>query len=458
MKHRINYISIFLVVFTLVLGTSCKKTFFTEANNNPNSPDSSSIVPSVLLSTVEGNLAYTQGGDLSRYTSLITQQTNGASRQAQGYYGYVFTSVDFDSPWGNLYTSVFENNKKLLSLSEAKGDNAYSGISRILMAYSLQVAVDLWGSIPYSSAFQGSNNLQPVFDNDKVLYDTITNLLNAGIVQLGKPNSGGDRSVPGIEDVIYGGNTGKWIKFAHAIKARLAIHQSKSNPAMASTALKEAALSFSQNTDNAQYIFGTTETSANPWYQFNEQRGDIGFGISTLGTVMLADHDPRFTAFMDTTNQDVNQVGMGPYYGNISSPVEFITYDEILFIKAEATLRSTGNIALAQNYYDSAILMNMNKLGVAAVDGASYIAVKGVLPTTSANAAIAQVASEEFVALYLNPEAFAVWRRTGVPSLTPTSGTNIPRRFLYPQTEYSYNSGHVPASTTLFSPKIFWDN
>jgi hypothetical protein len=454
MENFKNSIIICAVLMSIVLGPSCKKTFFSDVNVNTNAPAPSSIVPSVMLSTVEGTLAYTQGGDISRFTSLITQQTLGAARQVQGYYQYTFTSVDFDGAWGNLYTSVMENNRTLMNISDAKGDNAYSGISRVLMAYSLQLAVDSWGSVPYSDGFKGAGNLQPKYDNDKALYDTIANLLNTAITQLSNSNKGPD--VPGVEDVMYSGSLARWIKFAHAIKARLFIHQSKGSAAMAASALNEIALSFSSNSDNAVYTFGSTETSANPWYQFNEQRADIVFDGSPLGVKMQAKNDPRFLIYTDPGFNDVNGVGIGSYYGDISAPVEFITYDELLFMKAEATLTSGGSMAAAQAIYQAAITANMQKLGVGAGDIASYLAANGILPAGNANA-IAKIATEEYTALYLNPEAWTVWRRTGSPALTPVTGANVPRRFLYPQTEYSYNKANV-ASSTLFTPKVFWDN
>ena len=234
------------------------------------------------------------------------------------------------------------------------------------------------------------------------------------------------------------------------------IHQSKGNAAMATSALAEIALSFTSNADNAQYTFGSTETSAAPWYQFNEQRADIVFDASPLGEKMLADGDPRYDVFIDSSFGDVNGVGMGAYYGEGNSPVEFITYDELLFMKAEATITSGGTVTAAQAFYSAAITANMTKLGVDAGDITTYLAAKGTLPAGSA-AAIAQIASEEYVALYLNPEAFTLWRRTGSPALSPISGANVPRRFLYPQSEYSYNKTNV-ATSTLFSPKVFWDN
>jgi hypothetical protein len=447
-------IPVFLFIIVSFLGVSCKKSFFTDVNVNINAPDEGSIVPNVLLSSVEGTLGYTQGGDFSRYTSLLTQQTTSKSRQAGAYYQYIFTSVDFDSPWGNMYTSVMENNKTLMQIADSKGNNRYSGISRVLMAYTLQMGVDMWGSLPYSDAFQGATKLQSKFDTDKDLYDTINNMLTLAITQLSSSSPGA--RLPGSEDIIYGGSAAKWIKFAHAIKARLYIHQSKGVPAMANSALAEIAQSFTSNADNARYIFGSTETSANPWYQFNEQRGDISFTDSWMVKKMVAANDPRYLIYSDTSFKDVNVVGMGSYYGSVNSPVEFITYDELLFMKAEATLTATGDVTTAQLAYDSAIQKNMQKLGVSPANIASYLAANGVLPVTAA-AAIAQVSAQEYMALYLNPEAFTLWRRTNSPALTPITGSSVPRRFLYPQTEYSYNSANVPASATLFAPKVFWD-
>jgi hypothetical protein len=138
--------------------------------------------------------------------------------------------------------------------------------------------------------------------------------------------------------------------------------------------------------------------------------------------------------------------------------VELITYDELLFMSAEATLRASGNMPAAQTLFQSAITANMTKLGVSQSAITTYIAANGTLAGTT-DAAIATVASEEYIALFLNPETWVLWRRTGSPSLTTTApGNDIPRRLLYPQTEINFNGANVPSNVTLYSPKLFWDN
>jgi hypothetical protein len=447
----IRSIIIISAAFTALLTTSCKKSFFTEVNNNPNSP--AAVTPSSLLSTVEGSLAYTQGGEMSRFTSMLTQQTLGAARQAQGYYNYTFTTQDFDPLWGNLYSQTMENNYLLMQQADENGYHAYSGISRIIMAYSLQITVDNWGDVPYSEAFKGVDNFHPAYDEETTLYGTISSLVDDGIAEITNADLG--VLVPGGEDFIYNGDLSKWEKFAHGIKARLAIHQSKTDPSQAQVALDEIALSLTSNDDNAQYIFGSTETSANPWYQFNEQRGDISFASSTLAVELTALNDPRYPIFIDDAG-DPDGLGLAAYYGSINSPVEFIVYDELEFMEAEAILRTSGDIASAQEAYQEGITANMEKLGVAESDITTYLTANGTLPST-VDEAIKQVAFQAWIALYLNPEAFNTYRRTDSPELVPVAGDQVPRRFLYPQTEYSYNADHVPAST-LYTPKLFWDN
>jgi len=458
--NKIKNILLWAPLF-LLMG-SCKKSYYDFVNQDPNVLNT--VSPSLLLPTVQTGLGYTVGGDVSRTTSLAMQQTFGANSQMAAFYIYGYNPGAFDQMWADLYTTTMENDFTLMQIADKGGYNAYSGISRILMAYSLQVTVDCWGAIPYSKAFQGNvsgGSIQPAYDTDKGLYDTIASLVDVGIAKLTATDAG--RIVPAADDMMYGGVAANWVKFGHAIKARLYIHQSKGNTTMASKALSEIALSFTANADNAVYIFGTAETAANPWYQFNRDRaGNINYSTATLATMLTQLNDPRYGIYLDSAHENSGVItgghygGLNSYYGAVNSPVEFITYDELLFMKAEATISSGGTVVTAQPFYTAAITANMNKLGVPAGTITTYLAAHGTLPVTT-TAAIAQIATQEYLALYLNPEAWSTWRRTGSPTLTPTSGANIPRRLEYPQTEYDLNTAHVPAST-LFTPKLFWDN
>src|SRR5664279_6443249 len=117
-----NKISFTIFIGLLILFTgACKKSFFTDVNINPNTPNE--VAPNLILTTSEAALGYTKGGDLSRFTSLITQQVFGANSQSQSYYSYGLNPGTFDNLWPDLYTSVIINIDTLKNLADQKAYN-----------------------------------------------------------------------------------------------------------------------------------------------------------------------------------------------------------------------------------------------------------------------------------------------------------------------------------------------
>ena len=492
MKTLNKYIAGVSVVGLLLTAVSCSKDFYTNKNINPNAP--SSVLPNVLLTPIEVSLAYAQGGDMSRFTSMFDQQTAGVSRQSAAYYQYIFTNQDPETMWDNMYTADMENDYNLMQICVNSGGkyNAYQGITEALMAYNLQVMVDCWGNIPYTQAFQGAANLKPAYDKDATLYADAEALCYKAIADLN--NTANDVLSPGGDDQIYGGNTTSWSAFAHAVLARLFIHQSQTgggSAAMADSALAHATAAGTLGFTDALVPFGVGATNNSPNYQFYTQRGDISYtfadgSFSSDGFffgMLSSTNDPRKFYLVDSADESVFNY-LNSYYQEANSPVELICADEVFFIGAEATLRAGGSPATAQTAYQAGITANMNKLSsnpavysgnpngisgpITAGQIATYIAVNGNLSPIM-DSALAQIANQEYIALYMNPEAWTLWRRTtkipgfanGSPALSPIAGpfqsNGIPRRFIYPQSELNLNSGNVPAATQ-WSPRVFWDN
>ncbi len=481
MRTLNKYIAGISTAAVLLTAMSCSKSFYTDKNVNPNAP--TSVLPKVLLTPIEVSLAYTQGGDMTRFTGMFAQQTTGVSRQSAAYYEYIFTNQDPEAMWDNMYTADMYNDYHLMQVCSSGTYNGYKGITEVLMAYSLQVMVDCWGKVPYSTALQGAANVYPTYDDDKVLYGKVITLCNQGIADFN--NSTNDVLLPSSDDVVYNGDLSLWTKFAHAIMARIYIHQAQTgggNAAMADSALAHVALSFTSNSDNAQVMFGSAATNNSPNYQFYTQRGDISYTYDATYSVdgnffqLLSNlNDPRKYDIIDSADESVGNY-LNSYYQEDNSPVEFICYDEMMFTAAEAILRTTGNFANAAIAYNNGIAANMAKVssnpavGPAISNGqiATYQAANP-LPITSVNDALAQNYLQEYIAEYMNPEAWTTWRRScavtgypnGNPALSPVSGPyqsdGIPRRFLYPQSELNLNGANVP-SATQWSPKVFWDN
>lgn len=427
--------------------SSCTK--LEDINKNPN--DADDVPPSLLLPSIQDAIAFNQGGDVERFVSLFTQHIHGASRQFVVFDQYSFTEDDVDNLWRfNLYGGPLNDLHILMQKADAEGYTTYGAVARILMAYGLGITTDLWGDIPYSEAFRLSDNIQPKFDTQQEIYTTIQTLLDEAIIAL----DAGDVSPiqPGSDDLMYGGDAAGWRKFAVGLKARFHLHLTKVDANAATKALDALSMGgLESNADNAQFVFGTTETSSNPWYQYIQERDDISYTGFLLDT-MAALNDPRLDKYIGSDGYPTAAIA------GISAPVTFFTYAEQKFIEAEARQR-TGDDAGAQAAFRDAIRASMSQWGVNPGDAAIYILANGDL-SGSTEQRIAQIVFQKYLANFLKLEAFNDWRRTNVPALQPNPGavlTEIPRRFVYPQSERQYNPQNCPQNSSMLIPRLWWD-
>lgn len=153
-------------------------------------------------------------------------------------------------------------------------------------------------------------------------------------------------------------------------------------------------------------------------------------------------------------------------------PQFVVTSVEASFLVAEATARGwiSGD---AQTAYRAAVTESFSWLGVpsAAAAATTYLdnlSPKIAWPTSGLLAdKLAVIAWQKYFALN-GINALETWcdvRRLKVvsPALSVASerGSNpLPRRLLYPTSEYSYNTENVSAQGTIsqFTSKVFWDN
>ena len=439
------FIKISGVLLVIVsLASSCKKTLFPAGiNTDPNASTKDRLLPNVLLPGAQYSIAYTVGGDVSRFTSVFIQSVRGSARQFKAYDQYVFTAQDFDNCWSNFYTQGLNDLFTLKELAAQKGYSHYSGIAKVLLAYHIGLATDLWGDVPYSQAFRGDSSvLEPKYDKQQDVYDSVFSLLSSAITDLGAAKG---LVEPGADDFIYGGTLSKWIKLAYSLEARFYLHLSKVDNTYADKALAAAAQGFASNSDNAAVPFFDDGTEANPWYQYVTQRGDISYDNGYLYQLMTAKSDPRLNSYFDLAGN-----GIGDAIGAYNAPVSLMTYSELMFIQAEAhSAKGDGQETTA---YNTAVTASFNALGL---DGTAYLTANPLIGADHATR-LPTIITQKYVALFSEPEPFMDWKRTGIPSLTPTTGANIPRRFIYVQAELDHNGKNVPSGLTLYS-KSWWD-
>jgi hypothetical protein len=157
---------------------------------------------------------------------------------------------------------------------------------------------------------------------------------------------------------------------------------------------------------------------------------------------------------------------IGTFFGYTpDAPSVLMSYWEVLFIRAEAAARG-WTTEVAATVYADAVRANMQWLGIADADIVTYLAQPAVVynPTTG----LTQIALQKWISLYAQgSEAFAEWRRTGYPGLTPgpnaiTEPRMVARRLTYPLIEQSLNKASHDAAVSRqggadIENRVWWD-
>jgi Starch-binding associating with outer membrane len=444
----------------IILGlSSCSLPWLDPAVNvSPNSPPDVPI--SVILAPSQVRLGYIMGGDVSRYTSLVTQHHRGVDRQHTGIWQFLLTESDVNNAWNGMYEGVMNDMARTIEKANAQNLPAYRGIARIEMAYCLGVASDLWNNIPYDQAFQGFNSASPRYQSQEQIYTTIQNLLDSAIIDLNNPNPGG--IVPGAaQDFVYRGVRANWVRAAWSLKARYHIHLTDINSmqsAQNALAAIQGNRGINANGVDCQVPFGTAPTENNPWFQFMAQRNDIRLGPQ-MCTMMNTLNDPRrpfYSQAQATLTDGVST--LGPLYAGQASPVPLITFAETKFIEAEAQL-ILGNNPAAKTAFTDAIRASLQRAGVSDANATAYIAQTSVVP--EGNVSLQNIIEQKYLALYSQVETYNDWRRTGFPVLSPTvvlpmaRQQDIPRRWPYPQDERLFNAS-FPGQVNI-TDRVGWD-
>ena len=432
-------------LFIALLFASCEGYFGDDANIDPDNP--TTVTPNVVLPQVQARLVYTYGGDFSRYLGLYTQHVDGINRQFAVLGQYGIQPVDVDNAWSNIYSGTLNSNLQLLNMARENGFNHYAGIALALESYAVMVATDSWGDIPYSDALQFAENgvYVPTFDKQETIYNQIfANLEEARTLLSGD----GGGSVPGSDDLFYKGDASKWIKFCNLLEARGRLHLSKVSGSAYSEVL--AALdrgAFDSAADDGGIKFGEPATENAPWYQYIEQRDDAEVGAYYVNLLTELD-DPRLATYgQPHTNAH-------PVWTK-DQRVNLLSFTEQAFIRAEALLE-TDKVA-AYEAYLAGINASMVEALITDEDAINSYIEQSSIGVGADNLTLENIITQKYIALYTDPEVFSDWRRTNFPTLPPNTGTQIPRRLPYAQTEINSNSNTPsPSDITIFS-RVWWD-
>jgi hypothetical protein len=414
-----------------------------------------------LLPAVQYISGYYTGTDHSRFQLQWSQQLAGVRGVHLTVDTYNMMPVHTQETWDFYYLTTYPNINLIIQHSNEINAPAYRGIARVMLALNLGWITDAWGDAPNQLALNYFQGLFAGYDDQSDIYIYLMEQLDLAVMDIDQAMAGVGL-IPGAqEDLIYGGDFQKWIKAAHALKLRflMRIAHQQNNYELVRLNIFPPVL-FSGNQDDMKYQFIDNQRNIFHYYETEVRNTRMGkFFVDKL----LETNDPRLPVFVRRSTANNEYVGSAPGQANFNasfigtqivsqqSPAFFMTYVEQKFIEAEV-LQRAGEQSAADLAFELAVKASLQKHGVSnPAWEAQHAEVE--------NVSLEQIINAKYIALFLNPEVWSDFRRTGYPQLTPYQDAEtpqIPRRFLYPATEISSNTQNVPPNVTIYT-RMWWD-
>jgi len=426
-------------------------------------------------------------------------------------------SKDGTPIWGTYFQSVIKNTNDVMTRTKDLPSRAnLFNMAKIFQSYAFMILTDEYGDIPYSEGGAGysSQKFFPKYDAQSAIYPKLIQDLTDAANAL---NTAGTVET---SDILYAGNVAKWKKFAYSLLLRAGMRIAKVD-ATKSTAAITAAINGGVILDNADNAYmrhdanymqplgstlnGTEAANfylAKPFVDQLKNTSDprlssiairyvgatsgpgqtVASGNTTaavqIGMPMGFDNGtivPRATAdglasFYDYSQADRRRIL------KTTSPVFFVTASQTNLLLAEARFKGIISTGTAAQYFADGIKAHMDQMATydagCAVAAAARDAFIAANPLT-AGTELQQINTQYWISSFLNgPEAFANFRRSGFPALTPNpygqpSNPDVPngtfiRRLTYPTSEQSVNTANFNEAVARqgadkLSTRIWWD-
>ena len=495
--------------------TSCTKNFDTQ-NTNPNAV--STATPGFVFTKAQydgmGAATGPYGGS-SMYLLQGTMQYTTSYNDVAGFGSkYVASQItQTNATFNAAYPD--EINEIGIVIKAVKSDPTKINLlaaARIWRAYCFSKITDLYGDVPYSQAGLGydSSVYKPAYDAQQAIYTDMLSELASAAASF-DPN----KTTFGAADLIYGGNTAQWQKFAYSLMLRLAMRLTKVDIASAQTwatkAIAGGVITADADIAKMPYLSSGQIINQNPmaynlWNSdYIAQNGSTNTEGGKYQDVWInylkSTNDPRLPIISIVYNNGVPDTTAGIQKGmpsNINNvrPANFVTYSEpnpktvlllgspqliftaaeSYFLLTEAALRGWYSGATAASLYTNGVQAGLRQWAIIAGSAGTissgafnnYVT-NNMLVSGTFDAQMNQIYTQFWVSMFPNAtEAFNSYRRTGYPALVPNNyagnatGGQIFRRMLYPTTEQNLNSDSYKAAIARqgaddLMTRIWWD-
>ncbi|MGB4839667.1 MAG: SusD/RagB family nutrient-binding outer membrane lipoprotein [Saprospiraceae bacterium] len=460
-----KYIFILIIIFTTM---SCEG-LVEGINDNPNEISSDNFDAGLLLlKGIELANVSNQLGHLTRIGGMWSGQTIGTALLYKSIYEYNLSAEETSTVWEHSYQGVVKQARLMRDHTASSPKAAQiSGIAKVLEANCIGTLANLFGDVPYTE-ISNSEISDPVFNKQKDVLAGVQTLLNEAITEL---TSATNTTI--AEDLYLAGNTTKWLKVAHTLKARIFTYTREYDKAY-----QEALLGIGATTDALVFTppnLGIGSQNLN--YKMIDQRGGYwAFAGSYLDKLL----SPTGT---NRNNAKTNEAARLVYYkfdgsaannnkgiAAVNRPMTLVGYEENLLILAECGVR-TGKVTeglAALNTLRAHLAAGKAFTKVNTTDVLLYLPyviadfnaggienATGIDPT---KALLREIIEERYVTGFTSLMPFDDLRRLSskekdIAVLPPYNSSTIskyPQRFIVAQTELSANP-NAPTDPGIFT-------
>ena len=249
--------------FTLLLFTSCSD-YLDVNGKQTNSALVDALSPNQMLAGAINNFTNNQNVPLASYGNKMVYiwGLNSGFTTTDPAYNHIYSSDSYETLFENTY--IFADNfQDILDKESLFPEYSYHyGVAKIFKVMSMDYMTALYGDVPYSEALNDAYTA-PKYDDDKTIIPKLFKELDEARVFLSNP----DAIALGSEDIVFHGDTSKWIEFLNTIELKMLVRLSKTTDAtlVALRTSRFAALNVNQN-------FISADVTVNP-----------GYNLGTLG-------------------------------------------------------------------------------------------------------------------------------------------------------------------------------
>ena len=323
-----------------VLATSCSDEDYVDANTNPDilnevPPANQFLSATLSLHSQDFEAYYDLYRRIMPWMQYVTPQNgNGAA--------FTNNIDNFSNRYGRLYTGVGDalyDIEKLVEKLPVEEQPQYTymvSIARILRAYYAFYVSDIYGSIPYSDAWQAryGGTMQPTFDTQQTLFTKLDEQIEQAVTTLKSPQGITQVSL-GNFDQYYKGDVKSWVRAGNALRLKIAMRLYKRDPNKTQSVAQEVLADAAENlmkSNSEGWVFKAAAgfNSGGNW------NPDALYATKPLVDFMWDHSDPRLDAFFSPngySQERINQLiadGQLPagtdedrrYLGSFTSPDE----------------------------------------------------------------------------------------------------------------------------------------